>query len=145
VRISAFVSSRLGSPGLMPTSTSDAQRLHPRQHLLHRDFPASQHLLATSNRAISHTGSSDTSTFVSSGERFLVRLSSRLHYLPAETRQLQQHLPLVCLETTNLSPEEPQRRNSPILHKPNSPSRRRTDGDSENQTNVEKQALLEET
>jgi hypothetical protein len=78
-------------------------------------------------------------------KRILVRCSSQLHYLPDQTRRLNLSLPLVCPGTTNLSPEEPQRRNSPILHKPNSPSRRRTDGDSENQTNVEKQALLEET
>ena len=77
-------------------------------------------------------------------KRILVRCSSQLHYLPDQTRRLNLSLPQVCPETMNLSPEEPQRRNSSILHKPNSPSRRRTDGDSENQTNVKKQALLEE-
>lgn len=145
MRMSGFVSFRLGSPGLRPMSTSGSILLHPRQHLLRPDFQASQHLVATSNGAISHTGSSDAPTCVSSGKRFLVRCSSQLHYLTAQTRRLNHSLPLVCLETTNLSPEEPQRWNPPISHKPNGASRRRTDGDSEDQTNIEKQTLLEET
>ena len=48
------------------------------------------------------------------------------------------------IQTTHLSPQ-PKRRNPPILHQPDRPSRRRTDGDSENHADVNEQALLEET